>query len=85
MRLGTRSGQWALCLAAATMALSLAGCGKYGKPQRSTEPAAASEPGTAAAGGAAATGTTTGAEGSGAATQPALRDETDPRLEGNRR
>lgn len=81
MRLTTRTGRMALVLAATTMSVSLAACGKYGKPKRSDEPAAASDGNT----GAAASRSTPGAPANATGTQPVLRDETDPRLEGNRR
>jgi hypothetical protein len=74
-------GGMALVLAVTTMSVSLAACGKYGKPKRSVEPEAAGSGNT----GTEASRSTPEAPANATGTQPAMRDETDPRLEGNRR
>ncbi len=81
MKLGRWRGRVALGLTIVMLDLALAGCGKYGKPRRSDEAAAAGEAGPAAT----TSATTNPDPANGAVPESELRDETDPRLDGNRR
>jgi len=84
-----RSRSLAAVLPLAVLLAGLAGgCGKYGKPSRAVpeKPAAAATPVSPAASEAAPAPATRTPDDGGAAVPaaPAYRDETDPRLEGNR-